>query len=88
MGRNFVSVCHLHQVKRWYYRGEESYPMHDFYKKHDDCIRRNPTNVGTFDDQIQEELIPERYADDELPQRLSKTDSQDKRSQNATEEKS
>lgn len=59
MGRNFVSICHKHKVKVWYFRGEESRPMHDFYRDHENCMRISPINVRTYDDQLQETLIPD-----------------------------
>src|SRR3990167_1293465 len=70
MGRNFMSICHVHKVKWFYMRGEERL-MHKFYKQHDSCMRQGEVNVGTFDDQMQESLIPEFYeefdAETELP---------------------
>lgn len=54
MGMNLQSCCHKHKVKRFHFRGEEHKTLLPFYRKHYECMRENPRNVETLEDQIQE----------------------------------
>lgn len=54
MGMNLQSCCHKCRVKRFHYRGKENETMLPFYDRHHTCMRENPSNVETLDDQIQE----------------------------------
>lgn len=53
MGMNLQSCCHKCRVKCFHYRGEEQKTLLPFYQAHYDCMRENPANVETLEDQIQ-----------------------------------
>jgi hypothetical protein len=55
MGTNFVMGCEKCQEKVYLYRGEESKPMHAFFREHAKCFlfSRNAFLFG--DDQILED---------------------------------
>ena len=54
MGRNFESCCHRCEERMFHFRGEESEGMHQFYRRHYECMKIDPNNVQTLDDQMQE----------------------------------
>ena len=54
MGMNLQSCCHRCKVKRFHYRGRENETLLPFYAKHHDCMRLNPGNLETLEDQLQE----------------------------------
>lgn len=54
MGMNLVSACHKCKVKQTHLRRKESLTMLPFYKKHYECMREDPVNVETKEDQIQQ----------------------------------
>ena len=66
MGRNFISGCHKCRTRVYHSRNEESGSLHRFYDKHDECMRENPDNVVTKDDQLQEEpwMRNDEYVDE------------------------
>jgi len=39
MGLNFHACCHRCKSRLYFYRGEESIPMHEFWRKHRHCIK-------------------------------------------------
>ena len=41
MGLNFHCVCHTCKVTKFLFRGKESGPMHDFYREHEECRKRD-----------------------------------------------
>lgn len=53
MGMNFASCCHKCQVKIIHDRGEEGLTLSAFYRKHYQCMRSNPNNLETLEDQVQ-----------------------------------
>lgn len=62
MGLNLMTACHVHKVKVFHSRGEESKTMMPFYYEHRSCIGDNPTtSVETLDDQIQEREWMQEY---------------------------
>ena len=54
MGMNLQSCCHRCKVKRFHFRGKENETLLPFYWTHYECMRQNPGNVETLEDQIQE----------------------------------
>lgn len=38
MGLNFYAACHICKERRFFLRGKESKPMHQFWRDHNDCI--------------------------------------------------
>lgn len=54
MGMNLQSCCHRCKVKRFHYRGEEHKTLLPFYDKHYECMKINPRNIETLEDQMQE----------------------------------
>lgn len=70
MGINIRSCCHKCKVKIFHFRSKENKTVIPFYKKHHNCMRENPDNVETKDDQLQEENwmgeFPDGYKDDDL----------------------
>jgi len=67
MGINLISGCHIHKVKVFHYRGQESKTMMPFYYKHRDCL----PNIETLEDQEQEKPWMEEYETDEEIQKLA-----------------
>lgn len=65
MGLNLISCCHLCKVKQFHFRKRENETLLPFYKNHYICMRANPNNVETKEDQIQEEDWMIDYDDDE-----------------------
>jgi hypothetical protein len=54
MGMNLQSCCHRCKQRAYHYRGKENKTLLPFYKKHTKCMRMNPANVETLEDQLQE----------------------------------
>lgn len=54
MGKNLRSCCHKCKEKIFHFRMRESETILPFYKKHNECMKEDPNNVETFDDQMQE----------------------------------
>jgi hypothetical protein len=63
MGINFVIGCHRCEQRAWMYRGEESEPLHRFFRLHEGCARLDPQNVVVADDQLQEADWQHDYLD-------------------------
>lgn len=55
MGMNLRSCCHLCKEKTFHFRRRENETLLPFYQRHDVCMRLNPSNVETKEDQMQEE---------------------------------
>lgn len=53
MGLNLVSACHRCKEKVFHFRNKENETMIPFYRKHIKCMKLNPSNVETLDDQHQ-----------------------------------
>ena len=64
MGINIISCCHKCKVKVFHFRRKENMTIIPFYRNHQQCMRENPNNVETKDDQMQEEDWMEDYRDD------------------------
>lgn len=54
MGMNLQSCCHKHKVRRFHFRGKENETLLPFYSTHYQCMREDPRNVETLEDQAQE----------------------------------
>lgn len=54
MGMNLQTCCHKCKEKVFHFRRKENETMLPFYRKHYDCMREDPSNVETLEDQIQE----------------------------------
>ena len=52
---NFISCCHRCRKKVFHYRRRENETMIPFYRRHGQCMRENPDNLETREDQLQEE---------------------------------
>jgi hypothetical protein len=63
MGINFVIGCRRCEQRVWMYRGEESRPMHRFFRAHEGCARLNPRNILFGDDQLMENEWQHDYED-------------------------
>lgn len=66
MGLNVISCCHKCKVQMFHHRGRENETILPFYSKHYTCIRENPNNVETKEDQLQEQSWMHTYKEDEL----------------------
>lgn len=64
MGMNLRSCCHKCKVSIMHFRNEEVATMVPFYSKHKDCMKENPLNIETKEDQYQEEEWMEVYPED------------------------
>ncbi len=54
MGMNLRSCCHKCKEQVFHSRRRECETILPFYKKHYACMRANPSNVETLEDQAQE----------------------------------
>ena len=64
MGMNLVSGCHKCKRVTFHYRNEENKTIMPFYNKHYHCMKENPRNVETKEDQIQEEPWMREYTEE------------------------
>ena len=64
MGMNLQSCCHRCKVRVFHFRGREQETLLPFYNKHYICIKINPENITTREDQIQEEAWMSDYKED------------------------
>lgn len=49
---NLQSCCHRCKVRIFHLRGEEKKTLLPFYQKHYACMKLNPNNIETLEDQI------------------------------------
>lgn len=54
MGMNLRTCCHKCKVQVFHYRRKENETILPFYKEHYNCMRENPKNIETLEDQVQE----------------------------------
>lgn len=55
MGLNFHVVCHQHRATGMVLRGKESEALHQFYREHADCRRRDKNAVEVQGDEESEQ---------------------------------
>ena len=65
MGLNFYAGCHRCKTKQFFFRGDEAKPMHQFWRKHADCIRADKNACVIQGDGYGEQDWMTDYADDE-----------------------
>ena len=65
MGINIQSCCHKCRVRHFHFRGKEQTSLPSFYNRHYECMRQNPRNVETLEDQMQEAEWMNDYPEDE-----------------------
>jgi hypothetical protein len=63
MGMNLQTCCHKCRERVFHFRGEENKTILPFYKKHEKCIRENPSNVETLEETYQWVEWMEEYED-------------------------
>jgi len=68
MGMNLISCCHRCKERIFHFRNKENKTLLPFYTKHYACMKINPDNIETKEDQIQEEewMQSEEYKDIEI----------------------
>lgn len=64
MGRNFFAACHRCKTKEFFFRQKESKPMHDFWRRHSECLRRDSTACEIRADGYGEQDWMNDYTDD------------------------
>lgn len=64
MGMNFQSCCHKCKRKVFHFRDKENETLIPFYSKHYPCLKENPSNLETLEDQAQEKEWMYAYADE------------------------
>lgn len=72
MGMNFRSCCHKYKVVIFHFRNETDKTLAPFYRKHYKCMRENPDNLETKEDQIQEQPWMDEYKEDKTTYEQSK----------------
>ena len=65
MGMNLRTCCHKCREQIFHYRRKENETLLPFYKKHYYCMRENPKNIETLEDQVQEKDWMDDYSSDE-----------------------
>ena len=54
MGMNLRTCCHKCKIQIFHFRRKENKTILPFYEKHYQCMREDPRNIETLEDQIQE----------------------------------
>ena len=63
MGLNLQTCCHKCKVKVFHFRRKENLTLMPFYNDHYNCMKENPSNIETKEDQTQEENWMNDYKD-------------------------